>query len=134
MMDTSHWFGRLPLRMTPFPFQFINDSQHPDISPAHRNFRLADAITLSNGICGVLSIFFSIKYLTLSANLPTPPNQEAINALYLAHLCPILGFGFDALDGKVARWTGGGSLLGQELDSLADLVSIWEWSVISLAR
>lgn len=42
--------------------------------------------------------------------------------MYLAHLFPILGFGFDALDGRVARMTGGGSLLGQELDSLADLV------------
>jgi CDP-diacylglycerol--serine O-phosphatidyltransferase len=89
-----------------------------------RNFRLADAITLSNGVCGVLSILFSIRYITLSANLPTAPSDEAIKTLYLAHLFPILGFGFDALDGKVARWMGGGSLLGQELDSLADLVRL----------
>lgn len=100
--------------------EYQNDDGHFSLV---RNFRLADAITLSNGICGVLSIFFSIRYLTLSANLPTPPSKQALTALYLAHLCPILGFGFDALDGKVARWTGGGSLLGQELDSLADLIS-----------
>lgn len=30
---------------------------------------------------------------------------------------------FDALDGKVARWRNESSMLGQELDSLADSVS-----------
>ncbi len=30
---------------------------------------------------------------------------------------------FDLLDGKVARWRKTASILGQELDSLADLVS-----------
>ena len=32
------------------------------------------------------------------------------------------GFFFDAFDGKVARWRKKSSLMGQELDSLADLV------------
>lgn len=32
------------------------------------------------------------------------------------------GFFFDALDGTVARWRKKSSLMGQELDSLADLV------------
>lgn len=89
---------------------------------SRRNFRLADLITVSNAVCGTLSIFFCIHYTSLTANLSTAPSAEAIRALYLAHLFPILGFGFDALDGRVARMTGGGSLLGQELDSLADLV------------
>lgn len=30
---------------------------------------------------------------------------------------------FDFMDGKVARWRNSSSMLGQELDSLADLVS-----------
>lgn len=51
------------------------------------------------------------------------PSEEAMTSLYWAHFLPMLGFGFDALDGRVARMMGGGSLLGQELDSLADLVS-----------
>lgn len=63
------------------------------------------------------------RYLQLSANLPFPPSSEAIRTLYFALVLPMLGFGFDALDGKVARWRGGGSMLGQEMDSLADLVS-----------
>jgi CDP-diacylglycerol--serine O-phosphatidyltransferase len=34
-----------------------------------------------------------------------------------------LGMFFDFFDGRVARWRNNSSLLGQELDSLADLVS-----------
>lgn len=89
----------------------------------YSNFRLADLITIMNGVCGTLSILSSAKYLILSSNLPAPPSKEAMRWLYFAHLLPILGFGFDALDGKVARWRGGGSMLGQEMDSLADLIS-----------
>ncbi|WWC87954.1 CDP-diacylglycerol-serine O-phosphatidyltransferase [Kwoniella dendrophila CBS 6074] len=87
-----------------------------------RNFRLADLITIMNGVCGTLSILSSARYLILSSNVRQIPD-EAISTLYFAHLLPILGFGFDALDGKVARWMGGGSMLGQEMDSLADLIS-----------
>jgi len=87
------------------------------------NFRLADLITIMNGVCGTLSILSSARYLSLSANLPGPVSETATRTLYFAHLLPILGFGFDALDGKVARWMGGGSMLGQEMDSLADLIS-----------
>ncbi|WRT65762.1 CDP-diacylglycerol-serine O-phosphatidyltransferase [Kwoniella shivajii] len=87
-----------------------------------RQFRLADLITIMNGVCGTLSILSSARYLIMSSNVRNVPS-EAVSILYLAHLLPILGFGFDALDGKVARWMGGGSMLGQEMDSLADLVS-----------
>ncbi|KAJ9113899.1 hypothetical protein QFC19_000093 [Naganishia cerealis] len=100
--------------------QYNNDDGHFSLV---RNFRLADLITVSNAVCGTLSIFCCIHYSALTSNLPTAPSAEAIRTLYLAHLFPILGFGFDALDGRVARMTGGGSLLGQELDSLADLIS-----------
>jgi CDP-diacylglycerol--serine O-phosphatidyltransferase len=34
-----------------------------------------------------------------------------------------MGLVFDFLDGRVARWRGKSSLMGQELDSLADLIS-----------
>lgn len=95
--------------------------REPDTT--HSNFRLADMITIMNGVCGTLSIFSSARYLAMASNLPGPPSQQALNTLYFAHLLPILGFGFDALDGKVARWRGGGSMLGQEMDSLADLIS-----------
>ncbi|WVQ78808.1 CDP-diacylglycerol-serine O-phosphatidyltransferase [Cryptococcus sp. DSM 104549] len=100
--------------------QYKNDDGHFSLV---RNFRLADLITIMNGVCGTLSIMSSARYLALASNLPGPVPDEAIRTLYFAHLLPILGFGFDALDGKVARWMGGGSMLGQEMDSLADLVS-----------
>ncbi|KAL7424665.1 CDP-diacylglycerol-serine O-phosphatidyltransferase [Cryptotrichosporon argae] len=99
--------------------QYRDDTGHFSLV---RNFRLADLITIMNGVCGTLSVLSSVRFALLSSNLPAPP-PGSVRVLYLAHLLPILGFGFDALDGKVARWMGGGSMLGQEMDSLADLVS-----------
>ncbi|CED83108.1 cdp-diacylglycerol-serine o-phosphatidyltransferase [Phaffia rhodozyma] len=80
-----------------------------------RNFRLADLITIMNGVCGLSCIFSCAKYL--SAPL------ENKSSLWMGLLYPVLGFGFDVFDGKVARWMGSASMLGQEMDSLADLVS-----------
>jgi hypothetical protein len=99
---------------------YANDEGHFSLV---RNFRMADIITLGNAVCGTLCIFLCIRYLSLSANMSGAPSEEAMTSLYWAHFLPMLGFGFDALDGRVARMMGGGSLLGQELDSLADLVS-----------
>ena len=42
---------------------------------------------------------------------------------------PLAGLMFDFLDGKVARWRKSSSMLGQELDSLADLVYLIEYNV-----
>ncbi|PWN20373.1 hypothetical protein BCV69DRAFT_283245 [Microstroma glucosiphilum] len=78
-----------------------------------RNFRLADAFTIMNAFCAGQSLFFSARYLA------TNDTQYA----WLALWCPFFGAIFDLLDGKIARWRGGGSMLGQELDSLADSIS-----------
>jgi len=78
-----------------------------------RNFRLADLVTISNGICGSMSIFSSARYLV----------SQDKDYLWLAHAFPLAGLMFDFLDGKVARWRNSSSMLGQELDSLADLIS-----------
>src|ERR1700722_20683611 len=77
-----------------------------------RNFRLADLVTIMNGVCGSFSIFSSARYL-----LSNDPDD-----LRLALAFPLAGLMFDFLDGKVARWRKSSSMLGQELDSLADLV------------
>lgn len=42
--------------------------------------------------------------------------------LWSALVLPIGGLMFDFMDGKIARWRKESSMLGQELDSLADLV------------
>lgn len=78
----------------------------------HRNFRLADLVTIMNGFCGSFSVFSSARYL-----LSNDPGH-----LWSALAFPLAGLMFDFLDGKVARWRKSTSMLGQELDSLADLV------------
>ncbi|KAH9951924.1 CDP-diacylglycerol-serine O-phosphatidyltransferase [Amylocystis lapponica] len=78
-----------------------------------RNFRLADMVTIMNGVCGSLSIFMSAKYLVTADG----------DYLWSALGFPLAGLMFDFMDGKVARWRNETSMLGQELDSLADLIS-----------
>lgn len=78
-----------------------------------RNFRLADCVTIMNGVCGSLSIFNSGKYM-LTGNR---------NYLWIALWTPLFGMMFDLFDGKIARWRNESSMLGQELDSLADSIS-----------
>ncbi|TKA66992.1 hypothetical protein B0A55_11195 [Friedmanniomyces simplex] len=50
-----------------------------------------------------------------------PPHAKS--DLYIALAFMPFGLFFDFFDGKVARWRGKSSLMGQELDSLADLIS-----------
>jgi len=76
---------------------------------------LADLITELNGFCGVMSIFSSMRYC-----LGDPASK---GNLWAALGFMPFGLFFDFLDGKVARWRKKSSLMGQELDSLADLVS-----------
>ncbi|CAE6425235.1 unnamed protein product [Rhizoctonia solani] len=78
-----------------------------------RNFRLADLVTIMNGFCGSFSIFSSARFLI----------SHDESELYAALAFPLAGLMFDFFDGKVARWRQSSSLLGQELDSLADLIS-----------
>jgi CDP-diacylglycerol--serine O-phosphatidyltransferase len=65
-----------------------------------------------NGFCGAFSIFSSARYLI----------TQDEDYLWSALAFPVAGLMFDFFDGKVARWRKSSSLLGQELDSLADLV------------
>jgi len=76
---------------------------------------LADLITELNGLCGVLSVFSSMRYCLGHAS-------ETTNIYTALALIP-LGLFFDFFDGKVARWRKKSSMMGQELDSLADLIS-----------
>ncbi|KAG6911471.1 hypothetical protein DXG01_014545 [Tephrocybe rancida] len=78
-----------------------------------RNFRLADLVTIMNGVCGSFSVFSSAHYLITGD----------IDYLWSALALPLAGLMFDFFDGKVARWRKSSSMLGQELDSLADLIS-----------
>lgn len=79
-----------------------------------RNLHMADFVTMLNGFCGIMSIFNSLAFC-----LSHPSDYT-----YLWKALAFLPAGLlaDFFDGKVARWRGKSSLLGQELDSLADLV------------
>ena len=73
---------------------------------------LADIVTLGNSSCGALSIFNSILFMN------TKDMIFSQNAIYLL-FCALF---FDIFDGKIAR-TFSKSTIGQDLDSLADLIS-----------
>ncbi len=78
-----------------------------------RDFHLADLFTLANGFCGIGVIFAVMRFL-----------QEGHRGDLLLGMALIpLAFVFDALDGHVARWRKAFSILGRELDSLADVIS-----------
>jgi CDP-diacylglycerol--serine O-phosphatidyltransferase len=78
-----------------------------------RNYQTADLITLANGAAGTAAIFATMSYL----------NVAEIWRLYLAMLLLVVALALDIADGKVARRRGEHSPFGQELDSLADIVS-----------
>ncbi|THY05894.1 CDP-diacylglycerol--serine O-phosphatidyltransferase, partial [Aureobasidium pullulans] len=80
-----------------------------------RAMHLADLITLLNGFCGINSVMSSLRYCM--------GNPNDFGNLWAALAFMPFGLFFDFMDGKVARWRKKSSLMGQELDSLADLIS-----------
>ena len=78
-----------------------------------RNYQTADLITLANGAAGTAAIFASMSYLIAAE----------IWRIYLAMGLLAVALILDIADGKVARRRGEHSPFGQELDSLADIVS-----------
>jgi CDP-diacylglycerol--serine O-phosphatidyltransferase len=78
-----------------------------------REFHLADILTLANAACGVGSIFAAISYV----------ETGQLSAFFLAVALGPVALVFDALDGRVARWRHKHSVMGRELDSLADVIS-----------
>ena len=102
-----------------------------------RQFHLADWITLGNAFCGTGAIFAAMRFL----------QDGRVRDLLIGMALIPLAFILDALDGKVARWRQTQSLLGRELDSLADVISFgvapaalgyacglqggWDWLILS---
>ena len=74
-------------------------------------------LTLGNLFCGFLAIAKAADALTM-----TEPSRAAALLAYAGWLL-FLGMIFDALDGYVARLSGGTSAMGNVLDSLADVVT-----------
>ena len=78
-----------------------------------RSFHLADWFTLGNASCGVAALFAVMSYL----------QSRNVTHLLLACALILLAFVLDVFDGRIARWRQKTSLLGRELDSLADVIS-----------
>jgi CDP-diacylglycerol---serine O-phosphatidyltransferase len=101
-----------------------------------RDFHVADFITLGNAACGVAGVFCAMVYMA---------SGEVPYFYFAAALAP-LAFFFDVMDGKVARARNEHSVLGRELDSLADVISFgmapaalgfaaglrggWDWPIL----
>lgn len=78
-----------------------------------REFHLADWFTLANAVCGVGALFSVMTYL----------ETKDVRHVYYACALVFAALVFDVLDGRVARWRQTSSTMGQELDSLADVIS-----------
>ncbi len=102
-----------------------------------REFHLADWLTLGNAFCGTGAVFAAMRFL----------QDGSVRDLLIGMALIPLAFVLDALDGRVARWRQQHSILGRELDSLADVISFglapaalgyacglqggWDWLVLS---
>ena len=78
-----------------------------------RSFVLADFLTLGNGFCGSGSVLAAMQYLV------TADDRWLVLAMALLPVALV----FDFADGRVARWRARSSMLGADLDSLADVIS-----------
>lgn len=78
-----------------------------------REFYLADWFTLGNAVCGMGAMFSIMTYLQ---------TRDVIH-VYFACALVLAAFIFDVLDGRIARWRQKTSVMGRELDSLADVIS-----------
>jgi len=78
-----------------------------------REFQLADWFTLANAVCGTGALFSMLSYL----------QNTDVRHVYFAGGLVVTALVFDVLDGRIARWRQKNSILGRELDSLADVIS-----------
>lgn len=95
----------------------MNPTDSTDSKPRRfsmiRSFALADFLTLGNGFCGTGSVLSAMQYLI------TVESRWLVTAMVLLPIALV----FDFADGRVARWRHRSSLLGADLDSLADVIS-----------
>lgn len=92
--------------------EFTEDTRHFSML---RQLQLADWITMMNCWCGFYSIVSSARFIH--------SHYSVMKYAYRAMLFTFAGFFFDVFDGRVARWQGKSSVMGKDLDSLADIVS-----------
>lgn len=96
--------------------------------------KLRDLMFVLPNLFTVSSIFCGFYAMTLCVGDASPTQ------LYQAALAIFFGIFFDGFDGRVARLTKTQSMFGQELDSLADVITfgaapallVWRWALSDL--
>src|SRR6185503_13589501 len=89
------------------------DPRQPRHFSMIRSFHVADVFTLANGFLGAGAMLSFMRFSL----------DQRMAFFWLGTALLPLAFIMDALDGRIARRRGMASPLGQELDSLADVVS-----------
>lgn len=84
---------------------------------------LPNLMTLANAFCGLLALSKGIDALALPDAVVAADPALFYAKLETACRLIFLGMVFDALDGKVARITGGASPFGAQLDSFSDALT-----------
>lgn len=84
---------------------------------------LPTLLTLGNLFCGFLAVAKAADAMAIPHGPGLPVPAEMVDLLAYAGWLIFLGMVFDALDGSVARLSGGSSELGAQLDSIADVVT-----------
>lgn len=92
----------------------MSESQRRKHFQMLRSYTLADLFTLSNAACGTASLFVCLEYMAEGKN--SSIMWWAFGLLFFSLI-------FDVLDGFIARRGRRPSVLGADLDSLADIVS-----------
>ena len=78
-----------------------------------RSYTAADALTIANASCGTITLFLCLNYVETGNN----------RYIWISFLLLPMALAFDVLDGWVARAQHRTSVLGGDLDSLADVIS-----------
>jgi CDP-diacylglycerol--serine O-phosphatidyltransferase len=91
----------------------MKESPHKPRFSMLRTYTLADLFTLINAGCGTVAIFLCLNYAT----------EDEKRFLWISFILIPAALICDGLDGYVARRTSRRSLIGADLDSLADIVS-----------
>ena len=78
-----------------------------------RSYTTADLFTIGNATCGTISIFLCLNFIAEGNN----------RFFWIAFILLFAALFFDIIDGYWARRSGRQSILGADLDSLADIIS-----------
>src|ERR1043165_9869406 len=93
--------------------RMTTDENRPRHFSMIRSFHAADVVTLLNGFLGAGAVLAFMRFVV----------DRATGFFWLGTALLPVALVMDALDGRIARRRGMPSPLGQELDSLADVVS-----------